>query len=151
MRSSSDGNSAKGSQKGTRLIVDANILFAALIKDDKASELLFSDGFELFAPTFLLEEFENYKSLLLDKTKWDEQAFITLIGVLKRRITLLPATVIGKHLCEAEGISPDPKDTPYFAAAIAKKAMLWSNDKRLRTQQAIPVVTTRELAARGTR
>jgi len=51
------------------LIVDANILFAALIKQGKTDELLFVDHLHLFAPEFILIEFEKHKKEILQKQK----------------------------------------------------------------------------------
>lgn len=118
-----------------RLIVDANILFAALIKESKTSELLLSDRLDLYAPTFLFKEFEKYKSVLLDKTKRDEQAFISFITIIRKYITLIAKEEIRKNVLRAKNISPDPHDEAYFAAAIAKNANIWSNDKRLKEQK----------------
>ena len=42
-----------------RLVVDANILVAALLKDSTTRELLLEDDLELFAPEGLLAELEN--------------------------------------------------------------------------------------------
>ena len=49
------------------LIVDANVLFAALIKEGLTSDLLFVDDFHLYAPEFLLVEFTKYKEEILRK------------------------------------------------------------------------------------
>jgi len=40
-----------------RLVLDANILFAALIKDSLTAELIIKDELQLYAPEFLLDEF----------------------------------------------------------------------------------------------
>ncbi|MFH1211857.1 MAG: PIN domain-containing protein [Candidatus Woesearchaeota archaeon] len=45
------------------LVIDANILFAALIKDSTTSDLLFKNT--LYAPEFILEEFKKYKEELI--------------------------------------------------------------------------------------
>ena len=39
-----------------KFIVDANILFAALIKEGKTAELLLNPSFTLYAPDFLCQE-----------------------------------------------------------------------------------------------
>ncbi len=49
------------------LVVDANILFAALIKEGTTAGLMVSDKLHLFAPQFLLEEFVKYEELILKK------------------------------------------------------------------------------------
>ena len=43
------------------LIVDANILFASLIKESKTIEILLDKRLNLFAPDFILTEFSKYK------------------------------------------------------------------------------------------
>ena len=43
-----------------RLIIDANILFSALIKDSSTAKLLIDDKLKLYAPEFLFEEFAKY-------------------------------------------------------------------------------------------
>jgi predicted nucleic acid-binding protein len=40
-----------------RLIVDANILFSALIKDSSTAKILVDDRLKFYAPEFLFEEF----------------------------------------------------------------------------------------------
>lgn len=50
------------------LVVDANILFAALVKESRTAELLFRDDFHLYAPDFILQEFSKYEQELLEKT-----------------------------------------------------------------------------------
>ena len=51
-----------------KLVVDANVLFAALIKEGSTAELLISDKLQLFAPEFLFTEFSKYEELILKKT-----------------------------------------------------------------------------------
>ena len=57
------------------LVIDANILFAALIKEGVSIELIFNENFHLFAPEFLLEEFTKYKNEILKKTKRTDEEF----------------------------------------------------------------------------
>ena len=49
-------------------------------------------------------------------------------------------------MSEARTISPDPDDEPYFALALNLGGGLWSNDKKLKDEQAIiHVYTTKDL------
>jgi len=127
------------------LVVDANILFASLIKKGTTADLLFIDSFHLYAPEFLLEEFVKYKSLLLEKTERTDEDFEMFLDILKRRITFIPKEEIEPILGDAEKISPDPEDSPYFALAILISGSIWTNDKRLKNQEKVPVYTTKEL------
>ena len=129
-----------------KLIVDANILFAALIKEGLTAELLISDKLQLFAPEFLLTEFSKYKDLILKKTHRNEQDFKHFLDLLKDQIAIVPKKEITPFMDEADKISPDPKDTIYLALAIAIKANIWSNDKKLKLSQTkINVFTTEDL------
>ena len=42
-------------------------------------------------------------------------------------------------------ISPDEKDTAYFALALKLKCAIWSNDKKLKEQDKVTVYNTGEL------
>jgi len=66
-----------------KLIVDANILFSALIKDGLTAELLISDKLQFFAPEFLFIEFAKYKDLILRKTHRNEEEFNHFLEILK--------------------------------------------------------------------
>ena len=59
-----------------KLVVDANILFAALIKEGVTAELLISDKLQLFAPKYLFEEFSKYEQLILNKTHRSKKILI---------------------------------------------------------------------------
>ncbi|HLC85365.1 MAG TPA: PIN domain-containing protein [Candidatus Nanoarchaeia archaeon] len=127
------------------LIVDANILFAALVKDGLSAELLFVDSLNLFSPDFIFEEYEAHKEEILDKTHRTDEEFFHLTEILKRQITLIPLEQLSCFITEAESISPDPKDVPYIAAAMKLNAAIWSHDNHLKTQQRITVYSTQEI------
>ncbi len=129
-----------------KLIVDANVLFSALIKEGLTAELLISDKLQLFAPEFLFTEFTKYKDLILRKTHRNEEEFNQFLEILKEQISIVPKKEILPFISEADKISPDPKDTIYFALAIALKSDIWSNDKRLKQGQTkITIYSTEEL------
>jgi predicted nucleic acid-binding protein len=129
-----------------KLVIDANILFAALIKEGSTAELLISDKLQLFAPEFLFTEFVNYKELILRKTHRSLEDFDQFFDILKEQITVIPKNEIIPFIDKAEKISPDPKDMVYLALAFALKDSLWSNDKKLKKdQKEISVFSTEEL------
>jgi predicted nucleic acid-binding protein len=129
-----------------RLVVDANVLFAAMIKEGFTAELIISDKLQLFAPEFLFTEFVKYEDLILKKTHRSREEFNQFLDLLKEQITIIPKKEIIPFIDKAEKISPDPKDTVYLALAFALKSDIWSNDKKLKqAQQEIIVVSTEEL------
>ena len=129
-----------------RLVVDANILFAAWIKEGSTAELLISDKLQLFAPEFLFLEFTKYEELILKKTHRSNEEFNEFLDLLKEHIIIVPKKEITPFVDKAEKISPDPKDTVYLALAFALKSNVWSNDKKLKEgQNKIIVLSTEEL------
>ena len=118
-----------------KLVVDANIIFAALIKEGMTGELLISDDLFLFAPEFLLEEFAKYETLILEKTHRAKEDFDQFLKLLKECITFIHKEEIIPYLKQAEIFSPDPKDSVYLALALKLKCPLWSNDKKLKEEQ----------------
>ena len=129
-----------------KLVVDANILFAALIKEGSTADLLISDKLQLFAPEFLFTEFAKYEELILNKTHRSPEGFHQFLDLLKEQINVIPKKEITPFMNKAEKFSPDPKDTVYLALAFALESNIWSNDKRLKQgQEEITVFSTEEL------
>ena len=125
------------------LVIDSNILFAALIKNSATSGILFKHT--LYAPEFIFEEFNKYKEYLKDKTKREEDEFEKFFDLFERNVILVPKEEIELFMIEAEKISPDKKDVLYFALALKLKCGIWSNDKKLKTQNKVKVYSTEEL------
>ncbi len=129
-----------------KLVIDANILFAALIKGGLTAELIISDVLQLFAPEFLLEEFSKYQAQILERTHRSKENFETFVQILKEYITFIPQKNIILFLEKANAFSPDPKDSVYLALALALKSAVWSNDKKLKEEQNhVKVLSTEDL------
>jgi len=127
-------------------VVDANILFASLIKNSLTAELLLSDKLILFAPEFLFDEFLKYEQYILEKTNRSKEDFEHFLSILRLEIEIIPQNSITSFIGEAEKFSPDPKDTVYLACALAINSKIWSNDKKLKEdQEKIEVINTEEL------
>ena len=132
-----------------KIVVDANILFAALIKDSKTSSLFLVDDLEFFAPDFLFVEYEKYKDVILEKTSRSKKDVQKYLNFLRRTITIIPERDFKDLFKEFKLISPDPKDIPYLALSKKIKASIWSNDKNLKENQSlIEVLTTSDLITR---
>lgn len=127
------------------LVVDANILFSALIVSGKTEELFFEEDLHLFAPEFLFEELDKYRQLILDKTGRTQEEFEELLTILKKKIKIIPNEETDKFIQLARDICPDKNDADYFALAMKLRCPLWSNDKKLKKQKLIVVYSTEEL------
>lgn len=128
-----------------KLVVDANIVFAALIKESKTRELLFDPRLELIAPFTLWEELEKYRRTLQEKTHLSQGEFNELIAILQRHIKQIPKERLQVEAEKMAAIVPDIKDVYYLTTSMMMKIPLWSNDKQLKSFQKIQIISTAEL------
>ena len=127
------------------LVVDANILFSALLKDSLSAELLFNENLKLYTPQFLIKELFKYEKLILTKTHRPREKYIEILHCLKDVITTVPKETFSDFLKKAKTISPDREDAMYFALALKLKCGIWSNDKKLKEQNQVKVYSTDEI------
>ena len=130
-----------------KLVVDANVLFSALIKDSMTRRLFFEEKLEIYAPEYLFEEFAEHRGEIIRKTHRSEADFWEVMAILKSKINIVPLSEFEIFMEKARGVSPDKDDAIYFAVAFAIKGAIWSNDKRLKSQKAVRVLNTKEIAA----
>lgn len=127
------------------LVIDANILFSALIKNSVTAKLMFEEEIILYTPEFIVDEFLKHKELILKKTSRNNNEFIHIMHMLKDIITIIPKEEYSKFMEEAENLCPDEKDILYFALALKLKCGIWSNDKKLKTQDKVKIYSTEEI------
>lgn len=130
-----------------KLVVDANILFAALIRQNATFLLLFEDDFDLYVPEFIFDELALHRDEILRKTSATPADFEATLALLARRFHRVPLSAFAVHVKDAKDFSPDPKDAVYPALAIhlGNDVAVWSNDKRLKSQDRVAVVSTSDL------
>ncbi|MBI4152455.1 hypothetical protein HY495_01980 [Candidatus Woesearchaeota archaeon] len=109
------------------------------------ADLFFSPLLKVFAPELLFEEMEEHKRELLKKTGLTERDFDSLVTFLAQRIRFFPVTEFLSFLPKAKQASPDPDDVAYLALALKLYCPLWSNDKQLKSQSAVRIISTSEL------
>jgi predicted nucleic acid-binding protein len=128
-----------------RLVIDANILFSALMKNSLTAELIFKEDIHLSTPEFIITEFFKYEDLILKKTHRTKEEYIQIMHMLKSIITIVPKEEYSKFIEESEKFSPDPKDVLYLALALKLKCAVWSNDKKLKAQDKVKIYSTEDL------
>ena len=127
------------------LIIDANIVFAALIKEGFSSKLILNDNLNLFSTDFLVEETERYLFNLLEKSKRDVRDFIRFEEIIHEKIKIISRLEFSNLLEEAKNFCPDSGDLLYFALALHLNCPIWSNDKKLKEQNRIKVYSSHDL------
>ncbi|HEX9710581.1 MAG TPA: PIN domain-containing protein [Candidatus Thermoplasmatota archaeon] len=131
------------------VVVDANVLFGALLRDGTTRHLLLYGGLALHTPSHIWSEFERNRTYLLKKSRATDAAFSLLLDSLRDRIADVPLTLIRERMEEAtENLgSTGSLDAPYVAAALALGATLWTQDKELKRKAPVPVVSTADVVA----
>lgn len=128
------------------LVVDANVIFAALIGKGKTQELFFENKIKLVAPLKLIVEFENNRELIAEKGKVSIPELMESFQILKERIELYPTDDIPNEVrLKADKLAPHSKDIPYFALALQLGCAIWSREEAFKEQSEVKVYSTREL------
>lgn len=128
------------------LVVDANVLFAALIGKGKTQELFLENKIKLVAPLKLIEEFENNRLVIAEKGKVSVQELMESFKLLKEKIELYSTDTISSEIrFKAVTLAPHSKDAPYFALALYLGCAIWSREEAFKKQKEVKVYSTEEL------
>jgi len=128
-----------------RIVIDANIVLAALMKPSKTQELIYSKKLQLIAPEFCLREIRKYSWLIAEKSEKTKEQTELSIELIFSEIKLIPKQDYYAHKQTALKLIKDKKDWPFLALAIAENTPVWSNDKHFKDQQQVKTYTTKEL------
>ncbi len=127
------------------LVVDTNVIFSAIVRNSVTRILLLNPNLILYSPEGLISELDEHKKEIRAKSKLNEKRYDELMAVLLSKIKLEPKETIAPFLKEALEFSPDKDDSPFLALCLAKGIALWSNDKPLKQQSFVKVLSTAEL------
>lgn len=131
-----------------QLVVDANVLLAAFLKEARTRELLFDERLSLVAPEHLISEIShhlNYSSSLRKRIQLSKQELQELFNLLTGRIQTIPKQSYQLHMKTSLAVAPHAEDAPYLAVALQYSIPIWSNDKGIRNQALVKIYSTKEL------
>ncbi len=130
-----------------RLVLDTNILISALIRDSITREILVHPEMEYLVPEFALEEIEDHKEELLQKSSLSKNDFDLLFEYLKDNIVVISDKEIShKELAKQIMKNIDIKDSIFIALALStKNDGIWSQDNDFDKQSMIKVWRTKDL------
>jgi len=128
-----------------KLIIDTNILYTYFWKGSITKKLIMNRDIELFSPEFALEEINKHKLDIIKKTKISESKFDELRFDLAISVKFIPFEKYQKFLDSALEISPDPNDIDFFALALKLNLPIWTNDRLLKNQNKIKIITTKNM------
>ncbi len=127
------------------LIVDTNIIVAAILKRGLTRNLLFNSNLYLYAPENLYFEITKHEREFMQRMGIKKKEFEDVLLVLGNSLEILPLVSFEGRKKDALNLAPDRDDWPYFAVAMLKGCPVWSNDKRLKQQKKVKVLSTEEL------
>ncbi len=127
------------------ITVDANVLFACLIKDSNTRKLFFNPKFELYTPSFMLTELQKYFPIIKKKSGLSDSNFSNLLARILVQITIVNDDELTPFIPAATSLIEDKKDLLYLACALYKDTKIWSNDKEFKKQNRIKIFTTEEM------
>ena len=128
-----------------KIVIDNNILFSLMKPDSTNSQLFRLLNFEFISPVFALHEFKKYEDECLKKSGLSKQEFIKRKDIVTNNIKFVKLEEYKSFLEEACAFSPDEDDSPYFVLCLKESCFLWSNDDKLKNQNKIKVLSTKDI------
>ena len=133
------------------LIVDANVVISALIRDGKSRELLIYSPFTFYSPDSLLESIEKYKDEFVKKSGLTQKEFEVVLNFILKRIIIVKKEEYESQLMRANEIMGhiDVEDVAYVALALfIEGSVIWSDDAHFQEQDEIEVYRTEDVVRR---
>ncbi len=130
------------------IVIDANILIAALLKDSKMRELMVNSPHKLLVPEIHFQEIEEHKKELLKKSGLTGEEFDVLLMKLSDYFTIIKTEKILPFLEEAENIigKIDKDDVSIIASSLVYGSCpIWSDDKHFQQQKKIKIWKTEDI------
>ncbi len=129
------------------IVIDTNIVISALIKDKFTRYFITHSKNNFLIPEFELVEIYNHKEEIMYKSNLSEIEFNILLLRLLKYIRIIPTHMLIDKEKQARKIIGhiDDDDVQFIAAALKFNCPIWSDDKHFKKQNAIEVLTTKQI------
>ncbi len=130
-----------------RLVIDANILIAPLLKDATTREILLEEDIEFSAPECLLLEIRNLlkNPKVRKRIKLSDNDLNDLTSAIYNKIRFFPEQQFVSSIKKSISLVTHIEDAPYIALSLRLGLPLWTNDAALKEQPFVIILTTPEL------
>ncbi|MCD6478676.1 MAG: hypothetical protein J7L44_02190 [Candidatus Diapherotrites archaeon] len=115
--------------------------------NQKREIFVLSGKVTLFSPEFLLKELIKHKKEIMRKFRLKNEQFELTAELVKAVVRFKPLSKFEEYIDLAKRHSPDVGDVQYLALAMKLALPLWSNDKALKRQSMVKVLSTKEVLA----
>ena len=130
------------------LVIDANCVIAALIKNNKSREIIISHKFDLVSPDYLLDEINKYLGYIIKKSGIPAEDLKLLLALIVQKVRIIPHSDYKTKMVLAQKIMKrDIKDVPYVACYLALDCDgIWTNDSDFEEQKELKIFSTEQLS-----
>ncbi len=131
-----------------KIVVDANVVIAALAKQSVTREVLLYPFIDYYAPDFLLEELAEHEDEIIKKMNTSKLGYQKALDIIVKKVRIAKQETYARYLGQAHGIigKIDKDDEAYIALALSIKADgIWSYDTHFKQQKTVKLFSTGEL------
>jgi len=128
-----------------KFVVDTNVLIAYFWEYSTTRKILKHPKLQLFTTGYSFVEIEKHSEHILKNAKITRDVYKKNVEELKSMITIVPLEEYQMVLSKAKLITPDENDVEFIALALSLQVSLWTNDKELKQQEDVDILTTREV------
>jgi predicted nucleic acid-binding protein len=128
-----------------KIVVDANVVIAALVKPSITREVLLYPYIDCYSPDFLLEEIDEHEEEISTKVG---KGYKSAMRLISKKLVILPIYFYESNMQEAHKIigAIDRDDEQYIALALSLGADgIWSYDDDFKKQHKISTFSTNDL------
>ena len=121
----------------TKIIVDTNIVFSALLNTNSRIGQILINGknhFDFYSPAYVKFEIFKHKEKIKSIGKLTENEFLEIYGLILKNITILNHSIIPTEIYKNSEIvcqDIDIDDTIFVAVSDFIKGILWTGDLKL--------------------
>jgi len=129
------------------LVVDTNVLFSFFKSDSATRKIIIGTSLTLYAPQETFTELLKYTDEICNKSSITNKEFNRIRKMLSSLIKTIPQSTFRKEFDAAKSFLPDTskEDAPFIGLALHLGIPLWSNDKALKRQEKVKVISTSDL------
>ena len=100
---------------------------------------------ELVTPSFCIDELNEHKELIREKSKLSDGEFKEVLDDLLIFVKVFSLSEYKEFLSDAKTVSPDPDDIDLFALALKLDCPIWAQEKAFKKQPRVRVFSTSDL------
>lgn len=104
-----------------------------------------SEILEPITPSFCIDERNEHKELICEKSRLSDSEFEEVLDDLLIFVKVFSLSEYGDFLSDAKTISPDQDDIDLFAIALKLDCPIWAQEKSFKKQPRVKVFSTSDL------